>query len=588
MNLKMQLLEKNQTREIYRGIKRSLTRKKGFGLFFIICNPSQAQDITKQIKEDFGKFKSIETLILKEEVAQLHEKIATIKKQKSVDILLISGIEKSLNPYVKSGIEADQTFGGRGGYYQLDLISLPPLLSHLNLQRESYKKDFPFALVFFLSPFAYRFLVRRAPDFFDWRSGIFEVPKDPKEVELEASRILAESDYNEYLTWTTITRQNEIRKIKNLINQPYLNDETKVELYGKIGLLTIAEKDYKETIQVYDPIIKTESNYSIAWNNRGIALRNLGRYEEAIQSFDQAINLKPSYSIAWNNKGNALGNLGRYEEAIQSYDQAIKIQPNFADAWYNRAWALENLGRYEEAIQSFNQAIKIDRNHPEANSNKEIMNEKQIKNRNYTLIIDKSHSMGRKVSKEDDTKTRWEAIQEAVTKLSKELEKKKYDPDGLTIYTFATNFERFDKMTSKKIEEIFATEKPEPFGCTNTAEVLEDALKNYFERKNNNKNGNKTGETIFIITDGEATDEEKLTEVIISVGQKVKQRDELVISFLQIGDDEEATSFLKKLDDNLRSYENKNYMDIVDTKTFNEIQEKNLEITDILINALYD
>ena len=60
----MQLLEKTETKEIYREIKRSLRLKEGFGLFFIICIPSQVQDITKEIKEDFGKFKSVETLIL--------------------------------------------------------------------------------------------------------------------------------------------------------------------------------------------------------------------------------------------------------------------------------------------------------------------------------------------------------------------------------------------------------------------------------------------------------------------------------------------------------------------------------------------
>ncbi len=44
----------------------------------------------------------------------------------------------------------------------------------------------------------------------------------------------------------------------------------------------------------------------IAWNNKGIALKDLGKYEEAIQAYDKAIEIKPDYHLAWNNKGIAL------------------------------------------------------------------------------------------------------------------------------------------------------------------------------------------------------------------------------------------------------------------------------------------
>ena len=47
-------------------------------------------------------------------------------------------------------------------------------------------------------------------------------------------------------------------------------------------------------------------------------------------------------SDAWNNKGLALDNLGRYEEAIKYYDKAIELDPNNADAWYNKGLLLVN------------------------------------------------------------------------------------------------------------------------------------------------------------------------------------------------------------------------------------------------------
>ncbi|MEA5614969.1 tetratricopeptide repeat protein, partial [Nodularia spumigena] len=58
--------------------------------------------------------------------------------------------------------------------------------------------------------------------------------------------------------------------------------------------------------------------------------------EEAVASYDRALEFKPDYHQAWNNRGYALRNLGRYEEAIASFDKALEIKPDYHQAWYNR------------------------------------------------------------------------------------------------------------------------------------------------------------------------------------------------------------------------------------------------------------
>ena len=42
------------------------------------------------------------------------------------------------------------------------------------------------------------------------------------------------------------------------------------------------------------------------------------QYEEAITSFDQALEIEPDDHQAWNNRGLALADLGRLDEAIDS------------------------------------------------------------------------------------------------------------------------------------------------------------------------------------------------------------------------------------------------------------------------------
>ncbi len=76
-----------------------------------------------------------------------------------------------------------------------------------------------------------------------------------------------------------------------------------------------------------------------AWNNRGVALRILGRYEQALASFDKALELKPDEHDAWNNRGDALHNLGRYEQALASFDKALELNPDKHHAWNNRGIA---------------------------------------------------------------------------------------------------------------------------------------------------------------------------------------------------------------------------------------------------------
>ena len=122
----------------------------------------------------------------------------------------------------------------------------------------------------------------------------------------------------------------------------------------------------------YDKAIEINPDLDQAWNNRGVALANLGRSETAIADYDKAIEINPDLYQAWYNSGNALGNLGKYEKAITSYDKAIEINPDDDQAWYNRGNALGNLGKYEKAIASYDKAIEINPDKDEAWNNRGV------------------------------------------------------------------------------------------------------------------------------------------------------------------------------------------------------------------------
>ncbi len=350
----------------YQDLLRALKRKTGFGLYFVQCTPVEAENLIVKLPHDIPH-KQIEVLRLVESIDNLYERVAEFVKNKQVDILLIKGLEYSLYKYEK------RTYGAITESRFSNLESVPHILNHLNQHRERYRDDLPFCFVFLLRSFSLNYLIHRAADFFDWRSGVFELPTTPELVEKESTRLLDEADYDEYLKLSQEQKIEKILEIQDLLAEQHQTESHKARLLRELGRLLDSANEYEAAIACYDKALSIQPDYHQAWNNRGNALRNLGRYEEAltnfceaIASYDKALSIQPDYHYAWNNRGNALRNLGRYEEAIASYDKALSIKPDYHYAWYNRGIVLGNLGRDEEEIASYDKVVEIQPDYQDA------------------------------------------------------------------------------------------------------------------------------------------------------------------------------------------------------------------------------
>lgn len=200
-----------------------------------------------------------------------------------------------------------------------------------------------------------------------------------------------------------------------------------------------------------------------------------------------------------------------------------------------------------------------------------------LKDRAYTLILDKSGSMSKREPNAD--KSRWQAAEESTLALARKCEQ--FDPDGLTVYLFSSRFKRYDNVTSDKVEQIFL--ENDPVGSTNLTAVLEDAFRDYFERKAKGKT-KPNGESILVMTDGEPDDRRSVIESIINASRKLDRDEELAVSFIQVGQDLSAREFLKALDDQLLKVGAK--FDIVDTITMDDMAE--MSLTEVLLKAIED
>jgi hypothetical protein len=200
-----------------------------------------------------------------------------------------------------------------------------------------------------------------------------------------------------------------------------------------------------------------------------------------------------------------------------------------------------------------------------------------IENRDYTLLIDKSSSMA--TADEPEGRTRWEIACEATCALAQKCEE--IDEDGITLYVFSGRFRRYDNVTSSKVTQIY--EENEPMGRTDLASVLQDALDNYFTRKESGTT-KPNGETFLVITDGAPSDCKAVMRLIIDASHKIDRDEELALSLIQVGKDKKATELLKALDDQLQAAGAK--FDIVDTVTVEDMQ--GMSLSDVLLNAITD
>jgi hypothetical protein len=136
-------------------------------------------------------------------------------------------------------------------------------------------------------------------------------------------------------------------------------------------------------------------------------------------------------------------------------------------------------------------------------------------------------------------------------------------------------------VTASKVSQVF--QENEPSGRTDLAGVLQDAIQNYFQRKATGQT-KPNGETILIVTDGEPDERKAVMKVIIEASRRMDRDEELAMSFIQVGNDAQATKFLKILDDELQGAGAK--FDIVDTVTMDDMED--MTLTEVLLNAIVD
>jgi len=117
------------------------------------------------------------------------------------------------------------------------------------------------------------------------------------------------------------------------------------------------ENDHKGAISIYRAMLEKQPGIGEAWNNLGVAYREIGDQDEAISCFRRAVAFAPDMAEAWNNLGVAQDEFNMIGNASKSYRKAIEIRSDYASAHFNLGISLQKLRRFKEAEEHYNKVL---------------------------------------------------------------------------------------------------------------------------------------------------------------------------------------------------------------------------------------
>ena len=118
-----------------------------------------------------------------------------------------------------------------------------------------------------------------------------------------------------------------------------------------------AEKFFKKLVSLH---MSAENLYTL-----GNIQKKLKKFEDAIISLEEAIKSNPNFSEAYNNLANIQKSLKMYEKAIENYKKAISLKENNFEAYFNLANLYYLLENYIEASIYFKNITNLNSRHEE-------------------------------------------------------------------------------------------------------------------------------------------------------------------------------------------------------------------------------
>ena len=248
----------------------------------------------------------------------------------------------------------------------------------LNMMREEFL-NFNHILILWINSASLSMILKEAPDFFSWRTTVFEFELERKE-QVKMVADFGETDlqfldkegleerWNYYIGLLKEYQEKGIKDASKFADWNYNLGVIKLLM----GFSDESLKYFKKSL-IFSEKLPDKNKTSNIFGLFGIAYHNLGQIEKAIEYFEKALMITQEIGNRLNegvwlgNLGNAYRNLGQVEKAIDYYQKALVIAREIGDRrgegnrLGNLGLAYSQLGQVEKAIDYYQKALVIAR-----------------------------------------------------------------------------------------------------------------------------------------------------------------------------------------------------------------------------------
>jgi tetratricopeptide (TPR) repeat protein len=337
-----------------------ITLSKDGAIAFVLCNePVLRQELFSELE------KRVEILNTKIINIQLDENsgdlVNEIRKKvsstKNKAVIFVYGIEKASKAVTSSGKSA--------------------FLTKLNIMREDFS-NINQRVIIWSNEATITKIAMEAPDFWSWRTTVFEFRMEKISEPFEKTESITESGFENL----TIDELNEQYKQYSELLEEYKNknivDEYKfADWYLKLGAIHYLRGENDEALEKYkqsmDIIKKLGDQRGIAQTLHNIAMihQTKGEYDEALEKYKQSMKIKEKFgdqrdiATTLHNMAFIHQTKGEYDEALEKYRQSMEIKEKLGDqlgiatTLHNLAMIHQDKGEYDEALEIYKQSMVI-------------------------------------------------------------------------------------------------------------------------------------------------------------------------------------------------------------------------------------
>jgi tetratricopeptide (TPR) repeat protein len=368
---------------IVRRLVRSLDYAEGFWLGFVKCNLAaqrrKAVAACKELLEPLG-IRLIEVELtepISELLPILKERIATEQSSAS---------ELPSPSRVAEGESRDRQklaiFVSGLEYSIPSSEAYPPILSYLNLNRELFRQELPHPLVIWLPEYALTALARRAPDFWAWRSGLYEFAPEA-DLDKDALDPIVREEMHIKSSLSGQAKRERLAMLKGLLadycelgsgpHERQVQGDILFEIacvHDDLGEWAEAKQAWEKSLTIaHDQDDK--STVATITHNLGTLAKNIGDYEEARRLYEESLGMsrelgiKSGEALALHNLGILAQEAGDYEKAQRLYEESLEIKRELghksgeATTLHQLGGVAQDVGNNEKARRLYEETLEM-------------------------------------------------------------------------------------------------------------------------------------------------------------------------------------------------------------------------------------